>query len=193
MPRGLTAEQKTLLAARVRRPAYFVKLELDSETLRLWNGDGDATVLEATWRGVGEFGVIQGIESNRSLRAESVSMALGGVPAQYITGGAIAAARSERIQGRPLTIYLGFCDLDTGAPLHDPTVIWSGFADVLGFQLGETVTASLDAEHFSSHLRRSNGARMTTESHNQRLDYPDPPDLFFEPQDRTAGVAKPVV
>lgn len=192
MPRGLTVAQKVQLAARIRRPAYFVRLDLASGTLRYWNGAGTVNVLGANWVGLGEVGIIDGLEHDRTLKAQSISLGLAGAPGSAISGGAVQQARAERYQGRPLSIYLGFMDLDTDAPLGDPTVIWSGFADVMAMRLGSTVSISLTGEHLSSVLRLTNGARATTESHNERLGNTTPSDLFFEAQDRLMGKPRPV-
>ena len=192
MPRGLTLAQKTAAAARIKRPAYFVKLDLASGSVRAWNGLGDVTLLGGTWKGVGEFGVIDGVEHDRTLRASQMSIGLVGLPGSTLTGGILAATRLESYKLRPLSLYLGFCNVDTDVPLGDPTPIWVGFADVMTFQIGKSVSVSLTGEHLSSHLRRANGLRMTTESHNGRLGFTDPnKDLFFEAADRLMGKPKP--
>lgn len=194
MPRGLSPAQNTALSARVKRPIYFVELDLATAgPIRVWNGVGDVSALTFTWKGLGEFGIIDGIETDRGLKAQSITLALAGLPGSLITPGVIAATRSERYQGRPLTVYFALADPGTGAPLHDPVIIWSGVADVLTFQLGTSATVELTGEHFSSHMRRANGLRMSTENHNQRLGNPSPRDLFFEPQDRLMGRPKPLI
>lgn len=193
MPRGLTAGQITAVSARVKNPLYFVKLDFASGTVRVWSGIGDITALSATWKGLGEFGIIRGLETDRTLRANSITLAIAGLPGSMITPGIMQSTRSERYQGRPVTVYIGFGDPDTGALLADPSPIWSGVADVVSFAVGDNVTAELTCEAFASHMRRANGYRMTTESHNLRLGNPSPRDLFFDPQDRLMGQARPLL
>ncbi len=193
MGRGLTVAQQAILAGRVFAPAYFVDLTLSTGTLRVWNGKGSTTVLGNSYIGVGEHGVIEGLEQDRALKSHSISLALVGVPGSAITSGIIASTRGIRYQGSPITIYLGFCDVNTGAPLADPTAIWAGFADVMTFQIGRSITCSLTAEHFTSHLTRINGLTMTTVSHNARLGNPSPADLFFEGSSRLMGLPRPQV
>lgn len=188
MPRGLTTEQKTALAARIRAPLYFVELLLDTP-VRLWSGVGDTTALGETWLGVGEFGIINGIESDASLKASAVSMALHGVPSDAIDAGIIAETREIHYQGKGLKVYLGFGSLETGVPLTDPVIIWAGVADTIAYNLGDSITVALTGEHYSSRMRRANGARMTTQSHNARFDLVYT-DLFFEPQNRLMGVPR---
>jgi hypothetical protein len=169
-------------------------VELDSGTVYVWNGVGSLSALSQTWQGLGEFGVIDGLDGDRSLKAQSLTLAILGVPGENITGGVVAATRSERYQGRTVTIYGAIQD-STGAIVGYPVVMWTGFADVMTYRLGSSFSVSLTVEYFTSHLRRTNGLRMTTESHNFRLGRSSPTadDLFFEPQDRLMGAPKPVL
>jgi hypothetical protein len=192
MPRGLSGAAKEQLRARERRPAYFVALALTSGTVRAWNGAGNIVALGQTWVGVGEYGVIQGLESDRTLRARAISIGLNGVPGDAISGGSIAQARAERYQWRPLTIYLGFLQLERDAILVEPVAIWAGYADVMAFRLGSSISVSLTGEHLTGLLRFTNGYRATTESHNERLGNPSPRDLFFEAADRLMGAPRPL-
>jgi len=196
MPRGLTTAQNAALAARVANVAYLVHLDLAAPAadVRVWTGRGDLSVLSATWRGVGEFGVIDGVAGERSLKAGEISLALAGVPGDAITPGIIADTRGVRYQGRPLTIYLGiFADEALRVPIDNPVAVWGGFADVLSFQLGESATVALTGQHYDSHMRRSNGWNMSTVSHNLRFGLPPNTDLFFEANDRLMGVPRPVL
>lgn len=190
MPRGLTSEQKTRLAARARALAYLVELELDGETVRVWDGTGDLNALDETWKGLGQFGILDGLESDRALKGQTLSLSLHGIPGSAISGTIMEKTRSTNYQNRPLTVYLLFLDVETQQPVDEPTVVWVGLADTISFRLGSTISVSLSAEHFSSRARRSNGNRMTTESHNARLGNPDPRDLLFDPQNRLLGKAK---
>lgn len=193
MPRGLTVDDKAKLAARVKAPAYFVEIVLASATLRAWTGYGTVNTLGGDFLGVGELGFIRGIESDRTLKAQSITLGLSGIPGDSLPAGIIAETRGERYQGRPMSIYLGFLNPDTGALLATPTAVWTGFADVMTFALGSEISVSLTGEHFGSHMRRTNGLRMSTESHNQRIGNPDPKDLFFEPQSRLMGRPQPLL
>lgn len=192
MPRGLTTTQKAALAQRVRGVAYFVELGLTTP-VRAWSGLGTITTLGHSWLGLGELGVINGMESDLALKAQQISLGIVGLPRDALEPGVLEATRSERYQGKPLKIYFGVTNPDTGALLDDPVAVWVGQADVLGFRRGASISCTLTGEHISSRLRLANGARMTTQSHNARLGNTPPTDLFFEPQTRLAGVAKAVV
>lgn len=192
MPRGLTADQLAANAQKVRAIAYFFEI-LTPTPIRAWTGVGVTAVLGAVWQGVGEIGVITGLQGARDTSSTPITISLNGIPAQNIAPGAIANTRAQRYQGRELNVYLGFLDLSTGYPLGDPTGVWAGFADVLTFQLGSTVSCSLSTENLASRLRLANGVRMTSASQAQRLGNPATPDLFFEPTTSTMGVARQIL
>lgn len=187
MPRGLSAGQITELAKRVKRPAFFIELQLSGGTVRYWNGLGTVTALGQSWPGVGDFGLVDGIAGNREAKASQLSIALVGLPTGLITPSLMASTRGVEYQGRPLKIYLAFTDPDTDQPLHDPTLVWTGVADAIAWRVSDTVSVTLTGEHFSSLLRRTNGLRMSPESHNARLGYPGTRDTFFDFQARTGG------
>jgi len=193
MPRGFTTTQKTALAQTVVSFAYFVDLDLAAGHVRVWNGRGSVTTGGNTYTGIGELGMIDGLENDRSLSAKAISLTLAGLPGSYVTPGIIASTRAVRYQGRPVTIYMGVLDPDTGAIIDSLLPIWTGFADVMSYNLGSSISVTLTAEHYDSLMRRANGARATTESHNQRLGNPSPRDLFFDAADRLMAKAKPIV
>lgn len=189
MPRGLSVTQKAALAGRVRAVCYFVELDI-STPVRVWTGLGTITALGNSWIGLGELGVISGMESDLALKAQQISVSLVGIPGDAITPGMVASTRNEHYQGALLKVYFGMTNPDTGALLDDPIAVWSGLADVLSFRRGATITCTLTGEHISSRLRLANGARMTTQSHNDRLGNATASDLFFEAQTRIAGMPK---
>ncbi len=188
MPRGLSEAYKVALASRAKGIVYCVEL-MTATPVRVWTGVGSLTTLGQTWLGLGEFGVISGVQSDMSLRAQSISFSIVGLPNDAITAGLIAGTRGERYQGLDLTVYLGITNADTGALVGDPVAVWTGLADVLSFRRGESVSATLTGEHLSSRMRRAPGFRMTTASHNARLSGV-PSDTFFDAADRLMGIPK---
>lgn len=190
---ALSDAQREALSQRVISLAYFVHLDLSGGAVRVWNGVGSLVTGGNTWQGVGELGVIRGIESDRSLRATGISLALLGVPGASISGGAIASTRALRYQARPINVYLGVMSPDTGALIDDLVTLWSGIIDTMQFRIGETISVALAAERADTYMRRTNGLRMTTASHNKRLALSPNTDLFFEPASATAGQAQGAV
>lgn len=192
MPRGLTEDQIDAIAEGPVGLAYFFELMLDTP-LRVWNGVGNKTGLSHTWQGLGDFGIIDGIAGDRSLKNQDITVALVGVPGSLISGSALADTRAIRYQGREVNVYLGILNPDTGALVDDLVDAWSGFADVISYRLGSTVSVALACQGLDSLMRRSNGWNMTTVSHNARLGLAPSTDMFFEAQNRLMGVPKPAV
>ena len=194
MPRGMTVAQKAEIAKRECNVAIFVEVAL-SPAVYVWTGVGSAAVAGKTWLGLGEFAAIDGLESNRARKAGALNLSLIGIPTSAITGSIMAETRSVQYQNKSVKIHYGFCDLVTGKPKATLGLleVWSGFADVMMFSVGDTFSATLTCDHFSSRMSRANGLRMSSESHNARLGNPATKDLFFEPQNRLMGRAKPVM
>ena len=189
MPRGFTAPQLAQLAAYAKRAAVFVELLNSTGPLRVWNGVGQITALGNTYYGTGEFGIVDGLETNRSMRPSTISLSLAGIPAKYLTPGFVQGTRAANPQNYPLSVFVGFTGAND-ALLQDPTVVWSGLADVLTFKIGDTFSCSLTGEHYASRLRYPNGLRMSEQSHNQRLGNPATVDTFFSFQTRLMGAAQ---
>lgn len=192
MGRGLSSQMQTYFAAETVMPLWFVHLAL-AQPSYTWTGVGLITTLGSQWVGVGDHGIISGIQSSRELRSHEISLALVGIPTSEVPASALQATRRQQYQGKAVNIYVAAGNPDTGLPYIDPELVWSGFADVLTFQYGRTISVAVTAEHMASHLSRPNGLRMSTESHNARLGNPATRDLFFDCQSRLAGVPRPLL
>lgn len=187
MPRGLTTAQNALIKSRVFGAAMFAEL-LDTAPLRIWTGVGNLTIGANTWGGVGEFGIIDGLESSTELRGSQLSVGLQGLSADALAPGVIASTRTKSYQYLELNVYLGlFNDGDYTSVVGGLIPVWTGSADVLSFRAGTEVSATLSGEHLTSKLRTPNGLRATTQSHIQRLG--GVIDYFYEPQNRLMGRA----
>ena len=158
MGRGLTVAQNALIKSRIFGAAMFVEL-LSPTPIRIWTGVGTIVVGANTWLGVGEFGVIDGIESSRELRGSALSVGLYGLPSDAVPAGAIAGTRGQSYQYDVLNTYLGLFTADTNALVDGLISVWAGSADVLSFKSGREVSAMLSGEHLTSKLRRPNGLR----------------------------------
>lgn len=194
MTLGIPAPLLASLGADNSFPVYFVSVGL-TPALYIWTGVGattqnDADGVSRTWTGIGDFGVIHGLGTTRALRATRASLSLVGIPGSVVSGSAVAATRAIRYQGKEVDIYISTLSPSSGTPLFAPAVIWSGYADAISMSFGEEVRILLPCENRVSRLRRTNGLRMTTESHNLRLGSPSPRDLFFEPRTRLMGKPK---
>mgnify|MGYP000739722093 FL=1 len=176
MSRALSAEMLAVATADVVRPIYLVKAEFDStppedRNLYLWSGFGNLTFNGKNYLGVGNLLSISAVDESTDLTATGASIVLSGIQSPLL-----AIARDEDYQGRPITIYLGALD-DTGDLIASPTVLFSGFMDVMTIsEAGETSTISVTAENKLIAFDRSYVRRYTAE--DQKIDYPN--DMGFE-------------
>jgi len=176
MSRALSAEMLAVATADIVRPIYLVKAEFDStppedRNLYLWSGFGDLTFDGKNYLGVGNLLSISAVDESTDLTATGASIVLSGIQSPLL-----AIARDEDYQGRPITIYLGALD-DTGDLIASPTVLFSGFMDVMTIsEAGETSTISVTAENKLIAFDRSYVRRYTAE--DQKIDYPN--DMGFE-------------
>ena len=176
MSRSLSAEMLAVATADIVRPIYLVKAEFDStppedRNLYLWSGFGDLTFNGKNYLGVGNLLSISAVDESTDLTATGASIVLSGIQSTLL-----AIARDEDYQGRPITIYLGALD-DTGDLIASPTVLFSGFMDVMTIaEAGETSTISVTAENKLIAFDRSYVRRYTAE--DQKIDYPN--DMGFE-------------
>ena len=193
MSRGLTTALIGLLSATEVWPVWFVNIDMPTTPSYSWTGVGTTSQLGQSWSGVGEHGFVSGIQSSKEIRSYEVTMGIVGIPANLITPSILQKSRSQQYQGRAVNIYLTGCNLATGVPALPPELIWSGFADIMTFRYGQTISVAMTAESLSTQLSRTNGLKMTTENHNKRLGSPSPRDLFFDSQSRLAGVPRPLL
>jgi hypothetical protein len=105
----LSSDEITALKASTVRLAMLVELQFASETMRLWNGAGTATIDGADWRGVGGFGSIDGLEQVREPVSSKVTMRLSGVSPEVL---ALAARSNDDVRGRPAYVWTHLMDGD---------------------------------------------------------------------------------
>lgn len=107
--------------------AFLVRLGFIEGEIRLWNGSGDIIAGGETWSGIGKLGGISSISSGGGDVAALVTLTLSGIDDEITA----RTAPSADIRGRPVKIYLQFFAGDTGKPLDDPSVVWSGSMDLI--------------------------------------------------------------
>lgn len=180
MSRGLTADQLSALRRRRKTINSMMRLDLDSGPVTAWDGSGDLVYGGLTYIGVGLLASISGVSTERGIIGQEISLTLSGLPTEGLDPRIVKDAKEAKLQDRPLLIQMSVFDPDvSGLMLCEPWPWWEGVADVLQFQLGETLVTTLLAENYSSRLRRRNGYRCTTENHNARLAGAFPRDNFF--------------
>jgi hypothetical protein len=73
-----SAAAREMLAGQVIRAAYGVEMELESETIRLCNGDTVTDNVGQQWRGLGVLGSISGIQCGAEAVTAPLQMAISG-------------------------------------------------------------------------------------------------------------------
>lgn len=172
MPRPVTPAMRTALRSAVVRPALMVRGDFDSGLVALWTGYGDIVWNGETYTGAGHLVGIESVEEQTKIQATSGKVVLTGVPSEILS-----LALAEPYQGRRVDIYLALFDETTPSLIVDPSILFSGLADVMTvLDDGATCSVSLSVESRLRDLQRARIRRY--EDQDQKLDYPD--DRGFE-------------
>lgn len=175
MSRDLTSGMVGVTTADVVRPAYFVRMQFDSNDspsyLNVWSGVGDLAYGGNTYTGVGDLLSIGEIAESSDLSAAGISVSITGLKSEFLV-----IAKHHQYQGRPLTVALGAFD-SSGSLIADPTVMFSGFMDIMTItEGGDSSTISVSVENKLIAFERSKIRRYTAE--DQKIDHPT--DKGFE-------------
>ena len=136
-----------------------VKCEFDTETLRLWSGDGNLSVGGENYLGVGTLLQVSPVEDNLELTSTGVSVSLAGMDSTVLN-----LALTENYQNRFITIFLGFL-LDGSEVVIGTMTVFKGRIQSMTINddpNGSIIT--LDAENRLIDLERPSNLRYTKES-----------------------------
>jgi hypothetical protein len=149
------------------KPALFIEIAFENETIWLWSGVGTITPAgppagETTFPygqaflGMGWLGQISQVPEVTDVVAQNVTLTLSGIPSELL-GDAINYVRQNSIA----TIWLGFLDANNKV-IADPTQSFQGHLDVPTVTEGsETCTLSITAENPLVDLNRAPNRRFT--------------------------------
>lgn len=176
MSRGLAGALVTAAESNHIRPLIFVKLEFDSGTMYLHDGIGTFTWSDPDdgsqdWLGLGDFGGISGVEESTELSPFEINLVLSGIDADNMD-----EVLNQQFYLRPVTVYMGALNVETGVLVADPDEVWSGFMDKSAVTLGEENAIAVTCESELSMFERSNG-RVYSDADLQ-AEYSG--DLWFE-------------
>ena len=138
---------------------FAVKCEFDTETLRLWSGDGDLSVGGENYLGVGTLLAISPVEDNLELTSTGVSVSLAGMDSTVLN-----LALTENYQNRFLTIFLGFLLEGSEVVIGTMTVFKGRIQSMTINDDPNGSTIILDAENRLIDLERPSNLRYTKES-----------------------------
>ena len=161
------------------KPALFVQVNMVSGPVYVWSGAGSITWNSITWTGVGQFGMVSGIEEGSDVYARGIVLMLSGIDPTLLTD-----VMTEYAQGLPAIVYLGLFD-GSGSLIANPVCCWSGRTDQPTLTVGgDTATLSIACESRLVEMNVSVERRYTTE--DQQLDHPG--DLGFSFVDQIQDV-----
>ncbi len=179
MTRTTTAAEDTVLAAELRHPVFFAKLEFTTGTVRVsthnavlnWD-DGDGAV---DYTGLGDLGGISHVEETIEGKTNRVTLSLNGVKSSLV---ALALGSGWRWQ--PGTIYKGWLNVSTKVLVETPRVRFKGWMDSMPFTLGTrdepaTINVSI-VSRFARWEVPFNAPRWSNADHQKRRSG----DKFFE-------------
>ena len=171
MRQDISEAVATVLAGEDVAPFLLFEGVFDSGTLRFWTGTGDLAWNGVVWTGAGTLIGMTAVEETGEVVANSVTVALSGVPVDLVQ-----LAITDASQGAPGRIWLGFLD-PAGAVIAEPVQIFAGRLDEpMISEDGESCTITVSSESRLVDLMRPREWRSTHES-QQAL---HPGDLGFE-------------
>lgn len=174
MSRGLSVAVVNALEAEVVRPVTFAELDFASGIIRVHDSIGTYSVGGNAYLGVGDLGSVSQIEEGTDIAPYKVTLRLSGLDPTISN---IATAGTEDYYLRPVNIYLGLLDEDEDL-ITDPSLIWSGFMDVMTLSSGgvQGDEIQLNCESELAKVQRSANLKYT-HVQQQRV---NSNDLFFE-------------
>ena len=116
-------------AGRTVRASLLVFFDFVDEPTRLWMGQGTLVAGGQEWKGLGEWGSVDGLEQAIGTVAPQTTFKLSGVSPEIVT---LARQSSDRVKGRNVNVYTQFFD-EQWAPLDQPYVVWSGILDLMKY------------------------------------------------------------
>jgi len=151
-------------------PFFAVELLFDSAPIRMWTGQGEATIDGNTYIGAGQLLSISSVEETSEIAVKGADIVLSGINSEVIS-----LALQSTYQGRVCNIYFGPASGNTFTSL---TQIFSGYMDEMNISEGpDTGTIELKVENKLIDLERARVARYT--SGYQKSRYPNDLGLDF--------------
>lgn len=190
MSRDLSTNTLESIEGDVVYPFFAIELNFDSETLRMWTGQGTLVLEDGTqWVGTGQLLDISAIEETAEMAVRGATLTLSGVPSEILS-----LALSEPYQGRVCNIYFGTFSKGSLLQEDGPYILlqdggriqleqgisqlFSGYMDQMNIQDGaDTATIELKVENKLVDLERARVARFT--SGYQKSVYPNDKGLDF--------------
>jgi hypothetical protein len=174
MARTIGSTFSTQLSSTQTRPFYAVEL-LYTQTLRIWTGYGDFSILGQTYSGLGNLLSIGQVQESAETKATGIKISASGLNTDVL-----ASALTQTQQGVVVNVYFGVLTTTSNALaiVDDPYQIFSGFVDTVQIlEEGDTSTISFDIESKLISLERPLDFRYTDQ--DQKHFFPNDKGLEF--------------
>ena len=168
MPRAISPTMLAQVASGQLRPALFLRIVFDTETLYLWSGLGVISSAGpgysesasfpygVNFLGMGWMGTIQSIPQVADVVAQNVTLMLSGIPSQLLTDAIDSVRQNSRA-----TIWVGMLDSNYQI-VPDPEQVFDGSMDVPTITEGaETSSIAITVENPLIALNRAPSRRYT--------------------------------
>ena len=156
-------------SAPIVRPFMAVDMDYPDGPVRLSSLDRQVTFGGKTFDAVGGLGAVSQIEEGSENRSYGFTVSLSGVPGNFSE-----YLRTQDVQGRLVTVYLGFVGADYSIIGHD--IVTVGRMDTQDVQAGQTTAVVVQCESIQVDWERARVRRCTDSDHKARY----PTDGFFK-------------
>lgn len=164
MARNLSANQMTHILSDRVSPYVTVELDFPDGPVRASSLPFDITLGGHVYYGVGILGDISSISEGAEQRSYGVSVKLSGIPLSFVE-----YISSQRVQGRPMTIGLGFTN-ENEQLIGSHVVIGTWLMDTLDIAVGKQASVSIAGESLMIDWERPRMRRFTDA--DQKAHYP---------------------
>ncbi len=155
--------------APIVRPFMAVDMDYPDGPVRLCSLDRRVTFDGKTWDAVGGLGSVSQLEEGSENRSYGFTISVSGVPGNFSE-----YLRGQDVQGRNVTVYLGFVNPDYSIIGFD--IVTVGRMDTQDVQAGQTTAVIVQCESIQVDWERPRVRRCTDADQRARV----PSDGFFK-------------
>jgi hypothetical protein len=161
LTRDVSAALITASQAAIVRPFMAVDMDYPDGAVRVCSLDRAVTFGGHDWYAVGALGAVSQVEEGSENRSYGFNISVSGVPGSFNE-----YLRSQDVQGRLVTVYLGFVDSDYSIIGYD--IVTVGRMDTQDVQAGQTTSVTVQCESIQVDWERPRVRRCTDADHRSR-------------------------
>lgn len=159
---GIDAQAAERLTDENQQLVFALKLEFDTETIRLHSGGGTLSISGEDYEGAGTLLSLSDIEDAMDLKSSGVTFSLSGMNTDVL-----GYALTENYQNRPATLKMAFLSAGTDHAVGVMDIYSGRMIQIdISDSPQEGATISVQTENRLVDLRRPSNIRYTKESQN---------------------------